>query len=814
MRGILVVAVCLCVLSVPGHARPTRQPCRQRSVERASERAIFSDKIFVGDIEDLPEGEDDGGEEDELCEEDGDSSESKEFEEWGEGGWSESWEDMPDENWDGDIGEEFPEWGEESSEETSESNETDSSESNQTSEVNSESDETSDESRESSEMSDESDETSEVVSESDETSEDVSESDETSEDVSESDETSEDVSESDETSEDVSESDETSEDVSESDETSEDVSESDETSEDVSESDETSEDVSVSDETSEEGRPSSETDEESSESTEATGDVTASPGEENTAEETSPETPVDGDETEQDEEERSPMTRKAGRFDSISDNRFIIANLTDGMRYLRDFGWFEPDERFDMISDTKVLSPVMRRAITNFQKFAGIQETGELDEKTTEMMRRPRCGFADTGSKLASYTTLGSHWRKNDLTYRILNFTPDLPRADVERELKRALETWSEYTPLRFERLTGNTRSDIEISFASFGHGDGNSFDGPGSTLAHAYGPGNGIGGDSHFDESETWTINRGSSRPRGIDLHQVAAHEFGHALGLGHSQENLALMAPFYRYQSDFRLHRDDINGIQRLYGTPPRPTNRPPPPPEPTNRPPPPPEPTNRPPPPPPTLRPPPPPGGDRDAMTCSGAKFDAFARLANGSVYAFRGRYFWRLNSAGADPGYPLLITDVWEGLPADGIDAALYWPPNGRTYFFKGGQYWRFDGASPDSGYPRSIRLWRTVPNIDAALYYGEYRNTNRAYFYKGDQYWRYTQGNRRQDRGYPKALSAWRGFPDRLDAAIQWTNDVNYIFKGDQYWRLDDFTAVTDAANPPYPRSVAKYWMGC
>ncbi|XP_075054895.1 collagenase 3-like [Mixophyes fleayi] len=200
--------------------------------------------------------------------------------------------------------------------------------------------------------------------------------------------------------------------------------------------------------------------------------------------------------------------------------------------------------------------------IKEMQKFFGMKITGSLNRETMTMMKTPRCGMPD----VAEFRAFPGRpkWPQNSLTYRIVNFTPDLPRAVVEDAIQRALNVWSQVTPLRFSKLTSGA-ADIVIQFSPRSHGDRSPFDGPNGVLAHAYGPSTGIGGDAHFDEDERWTNNRA-----GFNLFLVAAHEFGHSLGLDHSNDPAALMFPTYRYVNtdNFRLSQDDVNGIQSLYG------------------------------------------------------------------------------------------------------------------------------------------------------------------------------------------------------------------------------------------------------
>ncbi len=54
------------------------------------------------------------------------------------------------------------------------------------------------------------------------------------------------------------------------------------------------------------------------------------------------------------------------------------------------------------------------------------------------------------------------------LFHRIVNYTPDMSRAEVDESIEKALQVWAKVTPLKFTRINKGT-ADIMISFATKG---------------------------------------------------------------------------------------------------------------------------------------------------------------------------------------------------------------------------------------------------------------------------------------------------------------------------------------------------------
>lgn len=170
--------------------------------------------------------------------------------------------------------------------------------------------------------------------------------------------------------------------------------------------------------------------------------------------------------------------------------------------YLQRFGYMETLHRSgfqSMVSTAK--------ALKRMQRQMGLEETGELDQPTLNAMRQPRCGVPDVGN----YKTFEGDlkWDHHEITYRIMNYSPDLDIPLTDDAFARAFKVWSDVTPLSFTRLFDGT-ADIMISFGKADHGDPYPFDGKDGLLAHAYPPGEGMQGDAHFDDDENWTLGKG----------------------------------------------------------------------------------------------------------------------------------------------------------------------------------------------------------------------------------------------------------------------------------------------------------------
>ncbi|XP_072259100.1 stromelysin-1-like isoform X1 [Pyxicephalus adspersus] len=470
----------------------------------------------------------------------------------------------------------------------------------------------------------------------------------------------------------------------------------------------------------------------------------------------------------------------------------------------------------------------MEEKIKAMQSFFSLNVTGKIDKETMAIMLKPRCGVPDVHR--FSHFPGKPKWQKTMITYRIVNYTPDITKNEVDFAVAQALRIWSEATPLQFLQIfSGN--ADIMISFASKAHGDFIPFDGPLGVLAHAYAPSEDIGGDTHFDEDEQWTL----SGKAGTNIFLVALHELGHALGLEHSQDQRAIMYPTLLDNSavdptKFKLYSDDIAGIQALYGAKttnsnptklpqPKPTKIPKPiptrkQPKPTNIPKPRPKPTriSK---PIPTMKPrptatkqPKPTDAPKNPVVperCNPTLgFDAVTRM-RGDLLFFRNEVFWRKNARTRSVD-TFSINTVWPSLGR--VDAAYEFAARDVVYLFKGQQYWATSGFKMLWGYPRPITNFgfpKSVEKIDAAMFLKE---ENKAIFFVEDKYWSFDHNKNKMDSKSPRKIKdGFPGIEKKVEAAFQ---NIDYLYFSNGADQIE-----YSSRRQLVLRTIANYrWLNC
>ncbi|KAF5304491.1 hypothetical protein FQA39_LY09687 [Lamprigera yunnana] len=424
----------------------------------------------------------------------------------------------------------------------------------------------------------------------------------------------------------------------------------------------------------------------------------------------------------------------------------VAMNESMVMQYLHEYGY---------LKDMKANFTEKNSALQDFQYFVDVDPTGNLDNETIEMMGKPRCGRPDrTKTKIKRYTFIGKMpFSESVLNYRITSYLTNISKYDVDGIFSRAFSTWAEHLNIKFT-TSRHTEDDINIKFASI-DGEGKIY---GVTSPPSY-------RNIILDSDEQWT-QRGND---GINLLQVAVHEIGHVLGLGHSDNRNSVMFPYYlSYQENFTLDIDDITGVKVLYKQFPSITFDE---------------------------------NGNRSAL-CNNPTIDAIFAFSDGYVYIFQNKNYWKFSTNFVMVDGPKPITSKWKGLP-NLIDTAFTaW--NNITYFFKQNLVWKYYGTK-QLGKPKLIRYaFENIPNdLDAVFTWSA---NGHLYFFKGPKYWMFDAFKppyMRIKYYYPLDISLWQGVPNYIDDAVS-VKGTTYFFKGEYYYKYDDRNERVEYG---YPRSI-------
>ncbi|KAJ3585027.1 hypothetical protein NHX12_013750 [Muraenolepis orangiensis] len=398
------------------------------------------------------------------------------------------------------------------------------------------------------------------------------------------------------------------------------------------------------------------------------------------------------------------------------------ANAVRAEVWLQQYGYLPP-----VVAKAQGLrsSKSVVTAIEAMQRFYGLTVTGTVDSNTIAAMSRPRCGVPDkfgpelkTNLRRKRYAVQGLKWDKSEITFSAIPLTfREIPYDQIRDQVDRY--------------------ADIMLSFSEGFHGDSTPFDGEGGFLAHAYFPGHNIGGDTHFDLSEPWTVGGNVDQggiqtiygtksggppppPRPTKPWVPEEPVQGPDVCEGHFDTIAVLRGEMFVFKDKW-LWRVRNNKVLPGY---------------------------------------PMPIGHFWKGLP---SNINAAYERDDGKFVFFKGDRYWEFSESSMSKDSPKSLKDLGSGLPRDKMDAALFYTPTGQTYFFRGTKYYRFNEQSQtvDKDYPKPISMWSGAPdNIKAAIMSEDGSYT---YFYKANKYWKFNNQYMKVQAGYPKSvLSDWMG----------------------------------------------------
>jgi len=172
------------------------------------------------------------------------------------------------------------------------------------------------------------------------------------------------------------------------------------------------------------------------------------------------------------------------------------------------------------------------------------------------------CGAAEEEPLLAAphpaFTVLGRWDDASALRVYVDSAGAHESGMRLDRAVQDALLEWAEGDRVGFEFVSEAASADAVYSWRQGAHDKCSPF-GHDARVAHTGPLRKGEPVFVHFDAGKPWTQK---------DLRRAALHETGHVLGLGHSEDPVALMHPEDDPRRD-RLRASDLAGRASLYGT-----------------------------------------------------------------------------------------------------------------------------------------------------------------------------------------------------------------------------------------------------
>ena len=225
---------------------------------------------------------------------------------------------------------------------------------------------------------------------------------------------------------------------------------------------------------------------------------------------------------------------------------------------------------------------ITTQAVIDYQEATGdLKVDGIAGPKTrSAIVNKKRCNNIDPFAKNevvdAEVNYAESDYAgKKEVQYYIGPHPGYLKRNDVIEVIKKATDQYGDNSSLSFSVVTEEEKADITFKWKMFPQEeDPMRFDGAGGAL------GRGGNGYVEFDLAERWVLGldpddkdlsdlfdpetwyRGQPT---ISLYYTALHEFGHCMGLVHSQNPNDVMSPWYNPKQT-ELSKNDIERLQAI--------------------------------------------------------------------------------------------------------------------------------------------------------------------------------------------------------------------------------------------------------